>query len=225
MTKKIPKSHTLGKQEFLKLAKELRTETGGAETILNRLKQLNTALHDKRTADSGPRAFLREGGLPTVIRLLRGTATSDSTPTADSLSFAISEQAGQVVTAFSSSKIGKAEIGVAKGVIPLLVDALRDAPDILARISAAHGLLVIAQARPIRCKAMVEEGVVGLLLRLLNELGKDLTRREDIVWPLWGLASDLLQGERIAMRQCRQAILGPEADIAFTALLVLQVGQ
>jgi hypothetical protein len=172
MTKKTPKGHTLGKQEFLKLAKELRTESAGAETILKHLKQLNTALHDKHTADSGPRAFLREGGLPTVIRLIRGTATSDSTPNADSLPCAMSEQAGQVLTALLRGKIGITELGVARGVESPLVDALRDAPDIVARVSAAHGLLVIAQARPTRRKAMVEEGVMGLLLRLSSELGK-----------------------------------------------------
>ncbi len=98
MPRKGPKGHSPEAQAFLKLAKELRTETS-TEGILNHLKQLNTARLDELTATTGLRLFLREDGLSTVIRLLRGTATPGCTPDADSLQSAISEQAGQVLTA------------------------------------------------------------------------------------------------------------------------------
>jgi hypothetical protein len=222
MPKKAPKSHTPEDQVFLTVAKELRMETT-AGTILNHLKELHTALKDERTADNRLRLFLREGGLPTVIGLLRGRATTDSTPDADSLPSAISEQAGDVLTALLGSKSGPTELAVAKGVVPLLLDAVRDAPTSPARLSAAHGLLVVADARPTMRRAMAEGGVIGVLLRLLIDCGECDAITLEMVGPSWELAQDMLRWERIAMQDLREAICGPEVDMAFSALAVLQV--
>jgi hypothetical protein len=66
-----------------RLTEDLRTESL-PEVILDRLKVLKLALKDESEGDKTVRWFLRAGGLPTIIRLLRGTATSDTRTAMDS---------------------------------------------------------------------------------------------------------------------------------------------
>jgi hypothetical protein len=201
------------------LAKELHMETS-AEIILGHLQQLNTALQDEVTADNKVHLVLREGGMPTVIRLLRGTATSDSTP--DSTRSAISKQAGEVLAALLHSEVGVEEVATSRGITQPLVDALRDAPDFVARVTAAHALSIIAEAQPRELKAVEELGLMGLLLGVLNELEDADCPLEKEVFAL-DLARDLMHSNGVAMRELRQAICGPETSMTLSALLVLQV--
>jgi hypothetical protein len=79
-----PVSPPLDEEAMKRLTEDLRTESW-PPLIYDRLKALNLALEDKvgSVGDNAGRLFLRAGGLPSVIRLLRGTAWSH-TPTATS---------------------------------------------------------------------------------------------------------------------------------------------
>ncbi len=220
MSSEVPGSRTPEESVFVKLANQLRTETS-AETIVENLWQLNKALQDE-IKDEGLLLFVRAGGLPDVIRLLRGPAPSDSGATADGMPLAVSQQAEKVLAALLCSDSGMAEVGSAKDIIPALVDALGDAPDYSARAMAAHALMVIAQAQPTGRKAIAEAGVMSLLVDLLT-FWEDLGRHAEKVEPARALAQTLLYQERAAMRDLQLVICGPEAERAFTALLLLQV--
>jgi hypothetical protein len=153
------------------VAKDLRSEVS-AKTSLERLMVLNLALQDELSAESGLPLFLKEGGLPPVIRLLRGPTTPDTTVFAESVSNAISLQAAKVLNALLSTTRGLTELlSGAKGFIPPLVDALRDASNKVARLAAAHALALLANVQPENRRAIAEAGVIGLLLAFIVDVG------------------------------------------------------
>ncbi len=184
------------------------------------MKQLNPTLHEDVPADNKLHSYLWGDGLPKLISLLTRTATSGSTP--HRMRSSISQETREALADIFGSEIGAVEVLSVKDIIPPLVDALRDAPHMYARAGAAHALRVIAEAQPTERKAMAKAGVLGLLLRFLNELEDADCPLKDGV-PAMDLARDLLRWEGVAMRELRQAIRKDEASMTLSALLVLQV--
>jgi hypothetical protein len=85
---------------FTQLAEDLHTATS-AETIRERLDTIYFALRDEQSAGNGhPGAleFHRAGGMPTLVLLLKGFATSDAQTDADSMDSEISNNAGCVLS-------------------------------------------------------------------------------------------------------------------------------
>jgi hypothetical protein len=66
-------------EAFQKLAEDLRTETS-AQAILNHLEAVVAGIEEPLWAEKRAHAFLQAGGLATLIRHFRGTATSDAIP-------------------------------------------------------------------------------------------------------------------------------------------------
>jgi hypothetical protein len=230
-----PKPRAREKDVFRTLAEDLRTEAS-PDTILEHLEVLITGLDDPLSGDdkvhtleeagkvaaSRARIFLKAGGLPAVIRHLRGATTSDAP------SGAISSRAATALwELLKRNDAVMAELHVAENVMLPLLDALRDAPAPVARSVAAQALLDIAGVHPGQGKVMAEAGVIGMvvayhiLIGALPEQGSDLP--EAASNPAAALACVLMGSSMVAVRDLRRAILGPEADQAFAALFVLQV--
>jgi hypothetical protein len=166
---------------------------------------------------------LPAGGWPAHCHpLLRGAPTSDSARDADRLSSAISKQAGEVLTALLFIEAVQAKVAFGGNHVPPLLDAFRDAPDFWARASAANALLMIAEAQPLRRMAMAHSGLMGMLLRFYIE-SEDLRCGPEGAEPAWTLGRMLVHLDRVAMRDLREAICGPDADVAFCALCTLLV--
>ncbi len=156
------------------------------------------------------------------ICLRRADPASDAPTTTDSTRSGISGQAGDGPSTLVIGDAPIAQLLNAAGVLPSVIDALRDAPNFTARFSAAHVLAIFAEARPAQRRAIAEAGVMGLLLELFIEAGNmflDLGKTA----PGWNLARVLLSKEPVAVRDLRRAISGPRVDVTFKALVFLQV--
>jgi hypothetical protein len=110
-------SQAWAKAELQILARDLRSETS-AGTILIRLKALNAALEDEKTADQRALVFLRNGGLRTIVRLIRvPPATSDPTADPDSLLLATRTLAAEAFNRLLHSDAVVAEMRFVKGIV------------------------------------------------------------------------------------------------------------
>lgn len=214
------------------LAKELLMETS-PETILQNLQAIKVSFCrplDLATAGRGPLKFLRAGGLPAVVRHLRGTATSGAANDPDASPSAISNAAAEVMSELLSDRACKmgactlAEVKAATGVVPPLIDALRDAASNKARAMAAHTLGILAKAQPPDSRAMAEAGVIGLVLDFYAKIG-DLSERENLgnLAPATDLACWLVCSQAVAARDLREAICGADTFQTYAALALLQV--
>jgi hypothetical protein len=213
-----------------RLAEKLRTATS-AEALFDHLGVALSVFSNEVAGDETTLAFLRAGGLPTLIRHLGAPAAPLRSPHADvtpaDISVAISEVAGAALRAlFHRSDAVTAELGAATGVIPALADALRDAPSVISRSVAAEALCVLAKAQPVRCKQMAEAGVMGLLLSLHRDIWEsdaDASEATELWPPIVGLANMLLGTQPLATHQLGDAIRAVDSKESFTALIVLQV--
>jgi hypothetical protein len=217
-----------------RLAEKLRTATS-AERLLEHLSVALSAFSNAvallKAGDETTLAFLRAGGLPTLIRHLGAPATPLRSPRADvtpaDISLAISEVAAAALRAlFHCSDTVTAELGAAPGVIPALADALRDAPSVMSRSVSAAALGVLADAEPLRCNIMAEAGVMGLLLSLHRDLWESVADADvatELGPPVVGLANMLLGTQPAAAHQLGEAISAVDSVESFTALIVLQV--
>jgi hypothetical protein len=208
-----------GQEALLLLAQELR-EISSAESSLHRLTELKGAIIDSSAADDVPPATLALL-LPIVICLLRGNPTSASASDAD-LRSAISVQAGEVLDRLVSQDGRGHKLALTPGLVSPLIKALRDAPNLGSRITAARVLTMIAEGQATQRRALARAGVMGLTLACLNEV-EDWVQNRDKLGPVWDLARVLLRSEPIAVRDLQRVICGPQADLAFIALVALQV--
>jgi hypothetical protein len=160
------------------LAEQLRIETS-PEDILKCLMALGVLLSDDQAAKNVSLIFLQADGLATLIRHLRGSPTSDGTPDQGSTSCAIADEAAAVYFRWHSCGITD-ELSAATHLIPSAIQALCDAPTMLARSVALQVLHVHAPARPAACEAMIEAGVIEHLIAFYAALYND-TRG-----PPWG---------------------------------------
>jgi hypothetical protein len=209
------------RKTFIVLTKLVRTETS-PEMIVDRLQILKRALQDEEVTDMCALIFVRNGGLPTLIRHLKGVATSDGASNADVTPAMISAYAGETLHMILNSNNRKAELVSPPGIIPPLIDALRDAPHVLARTAAAQALLLLVLTQPAGHRAMVDAGVMGAVAAYFIR-GKNSPMAVDKAGPTWDLAQLLLCSQPAAVRDLRLLICGPDTEQAFTALLILHV--
>jgi hypothetical protein len=221
MGKGVPGRNARNKEVFQSLAEDLRTETL-AEVILDRLKALDVALDDKVMASSGPLAFIRAGGLPTLIRLLKGASTSDGTQDAESTLDAVSGHAGVLLKRILQDIVKKGELKFPGELLPPLIEALGDAPSLVARLAAAQVLMLLAHTKPAQRRAMAEAGVMGAVLAFFASVG-DPACGEEKAGPTWTLARIVVSQESAAVRDLRLVICGPQTESAFLAIVILQV--
>jgi hypothetical protein len=216
-----PEQNRQKKKVFQTLAEELRTETS-AEVILDRLKALSLALDDQAMADTGALVFVRAGGLPTIVRLLMGVATADGKLDAKLSTATISGYAGGLLERILNNTANNGERNFPRELVPHLINALRDAPDFVARVAAAQVLLVLAITQRAQRKAMVDAGVMGAMLAFFS-VREYATWSLDKVSPARELACVLVCSETAAMRDLQRVICGPETNLAFTGLVLLHV--
>jgi hypothetical protein len=206
------------------LAEELRTETT-ALAILHHLAGLVAELDDAQTGPQWAHLFLRAGGLPAVIRHLRGTPAGGATPNLTPLSCHISHKAGEALLSLLHHRdAAHAELRNITNILPPLLDAMRHAPALYARSAATRVLLALAEAQPKECWAMAAGGVVALVLSLYEvawELPRDLA--SDVATPGADLVCTLVRSGTDAVKELREAILSETAVHSFVALLLLQV--
>lgn len=201
------------------LAEVLRTFT--MEKPLGDL--LRTLVAILQVSDEGARVFLRAGGLPTLIRHLRGAATSDSDQAVASPD--VADWAAEALSALRNTR-SKVRLGLSMSDIPPLVDALRDAPTLGSRCEAVDLLLVLAKAQPSECTAIVEAGVFGLVLTLHAMLSDYTGQARDVnddLRQVVKLARQLLCSGAGAANELRLAMLAPHPADCFTALVLAQV--
>jgi hypothetical protein len=219
----LPASITADTAVIKQLAEDLRTETS-AETILERLDALFTALDVRESVgnrDIGV-VFLRAGGLPTLIRLLKGTPTPHAATGENSMHADVSKKAALALSALLATNGAYGGIMFPGWVVPLLTDALRDAPDDFGRLVAAQALWALASTQLNARRIIADGGAMGLVLALLVDVG-------DLVWdkehwgPAWDLADVLLCWEPAAVHDLQRAICGPSVDLAWMSLNVLRV--
>jgi hypothetical protein len=212
-----------------RLADDLQRDTS-AIAILTCLRALVASFEDPVEADKRALLFVRAGGLPPVIHHLRGTVTADGTPDQGITSNAISSTAAEAVLGLLTlSDVTVAEHSVARGVIPSLLDALRDAPSMLGRSKAAYVLFAIANAHPKECRTIADAGVVGLVLAFYNDIYSlpsgiwESNFATELAGPPGALVRVLVQLETGAANDLRRAICARAAAPAFNALLLAQV--
>jgi hypothetical protein len=204
------------------LAEDLRTETV-PRTIVERLRALYAALDDVQTYDYLAVMFLRAGGLPVLIPLLRGTtATSGATSDPETPLQVMAELAGLTLLKPLLSTALMAELPSPTATVPPLIDVFRDAPLDMGRLLAAQVLLQLAKGEPAHRRAMAEGGVVGLVGKLYYSLpdGPGISAQME---PALELACLLMCAETAALWDLRKAILSPDSEHSFAALLILQV--
>lgn len=219
---------------FQKLAEDLRTETS-AKAIVSRLDALITGIRgplnadNPLTADKRAASFLQAGGLPALIPLLRGIATSGATSASGATSHDTSDKAAQALLALLSiNSATRTELSTATNAVPPLIDAFRAAPTPEARSAAAAMLHMLAVAHPEECGAMAEAGVVELVIAFYIDVGNmspdvwDAFVAQDFFPPGTLVRSLVCSGPRAA-NDLGRVISGPQALSAFTALIVLQV--
>jgi hypothetical protein len=215
-----------GNKELCKrLAEDLRREAS-AETILECLKTLITAIDAGLSTgdETGGVAFLQAGGFSMLIPLLKGITTSDAKPSAGSTSSQISARAGEALSMLLTLDGTPGEIVIPTEAIPQLIDALRDAPDVLGRVVASKYLLVLASAQPALRRTIADAGTMGLLLTFFVDAEASLlVRDKQQLSPAWMLAHVLLRWETAAVHDLQKALCGPQLPLAMIARAVLGV--
>jgi hypothetical protein len=106
--------------------------------------------------------------------------------------------------------------------LPQLLAAVRDSHSFSERIEAARALFSLANAQPMGRKAIAEKGGMKTLLDFFVDV-RELTWDLEQVGHVWDLAHILILGELPAVLQLKEAVLGPQADISFMAIFLLQV--
>ncbi len=214
---------------FQMLADNLATEAL-PEVYLERLKLLVAGLHDPWLGEHRALTFLQAGGLPVIIRHLRGSAAAGAVIHVNALSCSISSNAATALTTLLNRDTATlAELSVATDMMPPLIDALSIAPDWTARSAAAHALLQIAKAHPAQQKAMADAGLFELVTAFYTRLGASLFVGASLMHivnmldPAAALVRVLLSSGTTAVRDLRRAICGPDVHEAFAALVILQV--
>jgi hypothetical protein len=212
-----------------RLAEDLRRDTS-AIAIFTCLRALVASFEDPGEADERALLLVRAGGLPAVIRHLRGTVTADGTPDQGITSNAISSTAAEALLGLLTlTDVTVAEHSVARGVIPLLIDALRDAPSMVGRCRAAHVLFALANAHPQECRTIADAGAVELVLSFYNDIYSMPSEiwaadfATELAGPPGALVRVLVQSGTHAASDLRRAICAREIVPAFSALLLAQV--
>jgi hypothetical protein len=180
------------------------------------------ALNNDTAGDTWTLQIIEAAFLPKIICLHRAGPASDAATTTDRTRSATSQQAGEVPDMLVIGSTPLPQVLNAPGVVPSMIGALRDRPDFIGRFAAAHVLTIVGEGRPAQRRAMAEAGVIGLLLELFIEVGNKFWDIEETESG-WNLARMLLILEPIAARDLRQAMCGPRVDLAFKALVFLQV--
>jgi hypothetical protein len=212
------------------LAEGLRIETSPAKVLKN-LHAVTAVLAEPQTGGDAARMFAQAGGLPPLIRHLAGTATSPATSSATSspnsdaeiTPFTISEAAREALEAIHLHPVAKTPGFIsAVGDFTPLLDALRDAPSVHARSTAAAVLFHLARTQPMRGKAMADAGVLRLALAAYVEFCRGSLGAEKPAAPV-NLARLLVWGESVAARELAGLIRAPQAEQAFHALVFFDV--
>jgi hypothetical protein len=203
------------------LAADLRSATS-AEILSARIDALKAALDDAQTQNFVAFVFMAAGGLTAIIRLLRSTATSDPRSSKNSTPSTISFQAGEALSCLLNNVAGHSHVALDKGLVPGLVDALRDAPTDLRRCMAARASEIHGGARPEHLRAMAEAGVVGLAVVAYTEVA-ELAWETGIAVPILALARILVGSEGIGTRDLIRVMRAPDKHKSFAALMLLYV--
>lgn len=190
-------------------AEKLRTATS-VEKIQECLRDLKNALISERATDTGALVFVQAGGLHTLIPLLRGIITSDGR---SNYNMWISTHAADALDSLLCRTVKAAVPATFTDVIPLLVQALQDAPNIAACSAAIHSLYLLVNAEPAHCRTMAEAGVLKALQGVFD-LGNSEAG--------WVVLRALVHTKTV-VHELKQAIREPQADRAFFALIILQV--
>jgi hypothetical protein len=114
------------------------------------------------------------------------------------------------------------EVVFTEGLVPPVLNAFRDAPALLARLSAAQALLGLGSRQQRQRKVMVQGGVMRAVVEVVIAGGDSAWATEKVGFA-WELAYVLLCTETAAVRDLQRVISGPHTDQAFTALVVLHV--
>ncbi len=227
----MPQNPAPEKDAFQILAENLQYEAV-PENILAHLESLFAGLDDPLVSDHKAMTFLQAGGLPSLIRCLRGAATLGSMIPCDTMSSTIAHTAAEVLCRLLNH-CGRsvAEVSFATGGIAPLIDALRDAPTCFGRCVGAYALCAIAKAYPAQHVAIAEAGVVGMVVALypmqatLRSEGMDGLHIEEVQGPAVELVHMLMCSGTVALRDLRHAIVGQNDVQAYDAFLLLQVCQ
>jgi hypothetical protein len=202
------------------LANDPVKDTSG-EAIGTSVEVRNAATEDGPTG-AERRVLLNAGNLPAIVQLLCGDVGPEPTAEMPNMPSTIRQLAGNVLARLLETDVGVATLASGPDLVPHLTDALRDAPTEQGRCAAAHGLMILAHAKPAYRKAMAEAGVMGLLLALYIKLGADSLSTPEVEHVL-ELAHTLVRSETRALRDLRRAIQVSDKIQAFAAMLILQV--
>jgi hypothetical protein len=223
METRAPKRSTNEEATFQKLAEDLRQETS-PQVIFSCLKALREELDDPHTAGHRTHIFLQAGGLLPLIRHLMGTtSTTSSQAHASPIDPSdLSHEAARTLSWVLGQGETALELRVAKGLLPPLIDALRGAPAMPARTTAAFGLAMLAEAQPGERRAMVEAGVLDLVFALYDDLAEEawLTNTE---CQAANLVCELMRDKVVRARELERAIRGAGPVGKFSALVLLQI--
>jgi hypothetical protein len=192
------------------------------ETTLNHLEVLIDCLQDDQTHDTRALVFLEASGLGRLVRHLRGTAALHATPNTAIPPSAISAEAAVALRLVLRPTMAVTrQLWGDTSVVPALIDALRDAPDMHARYAAVEALYIFSTSQ-CECRAMAEAGVFELLLALFRDVGEQAWV-EAMGARANPLASKLLKSGQIGARDLERVIFKPGVVEPFTTLYILQV--
>jgi hypothetical protein len=205
------------------LAEDLRCKTSPM-AILKCLDAIRKGLEDELNGEKVAFVLLRARVLPTLIRHVRGSTSSTPDVDPDHM-HNISMQAAVALTALLGyRKAVMQEVRVTTGLIMSLIDILRDGPTIISRWLTETALWVLVTAKPSQAEAMVNAGVMGLLLQLrIDVADMDPSFVATLGTPGAKLGSKLLESGSAAARDLEQAIRSPDILQCFGALVLLQV--
>jgi hypothetical protein len=134
----------------------------------------------------------------------------------------VSKKAAQALGALFRSIGSYEEIRVPNWTVPRLIDTLRDAPDISARLVAAEVLRWFVSNLPEARRLIADEGGMWLVLAFLVDVGEVVWDKEQ--WgAAWTLADVLLRWQTAAVHDLQRGICGPHVDLAWISLSVLRV--
>jgi hypothetical protein len=199
-----------------------------AKAIKKCLTALIVRLGDPLTANPCAQMFMQAGGLPVLIRHLRGEVTMDARQDTSIRNNDISSTSGKALAALLSH-LTPEEFDAPINIMSPLISALRDAPAVAGRSAAAQALLLLVNARPEECRTLAEAGVVQIVLAYDVEL----SGLPDSIWttamaenwaePASALVCALIQRRNAAAQELCLATQAKQVPLRFAALIFLQV--
>jgi hypothetical protein len=212
---------------FQSLAESFPKKTS-AKTIRKCPTALIVRLRDPLKAKPCAQIFMQAGGLPILLRHLRGEVAAEASQGTTSRNIDISTTSGQALTELLSH-ITPEELSAPIDSTSPLIAAVRDAPAVAGRSSAAQALLLLVNARPEDCRRVAAAGIVQKVLEFDVELAAlpdsmwTTAMAEDWADPASAPVCALVQRRTVAAQDLCLATQAQQVPLRFAALVFLQV--